>query len=62
LIDAKIGSRGLTVRLPKRRSKMSSTKTTKRIELGRASRATRGSIGPHMETQGLWTKTELSDR
>jgi hypothetical protein len=33
-----------------------------RVPLGRASRETRGASGFHMEAQGLWTKTGLSDR
>ena len=41
---------------------MNKTNPDRRLALGRASRVTKGSIGPHMETQGLWTKTELSDR
>lgn len=41
---------------------MKPTSIAKRIQLGRASRVTQGSVGPHMETQGLWTRTGLSDR
>ncbi|WP_281400243.1 hypothetical protein [Sphingomonas sabuli] len=41
---------------------MIKTTLARRVPLGRASLVTKGSIGPHMETQGLWTKTELSDR
>ena len=41
---------------------MTSNSTNRRIALGRASRATRGTSGFHMEAQGLWTKTGLSDR
>ncbi len=41
---------------------MLSLKTGRRIELGRASEATKGTGGFHMETQGLWTKSGLKDR
>ena len=41
---------------------MQPTNNRQRISLGRASRETRGSAGLHMETQGLWTKTGISDR
>lgn len=41
---------------------MTSTSKNLRIPLGRASQITRGTSGFHMEAQGLWTKTGLSDR
>lgn len=47
---------------PSKEIEMSKTNPSRRLVLGHASRVTKGSIGPHMETQGLWTKTELSDR
>jgi hypothetical protein len=41
---------------------MRSIDKQRRIELGRASEATKGVGGYHMETQGLWDKAGLSDR
>ncbi len=39
---------------------MTRDKHTRRRTVGRISRDTKGSVGPHMEVQGLWTKPDLN--
>ncbi|HYC95829.1 MAG TPA: hypothetical protein VEB39_09060 [Sphingomicrobium sp.] len=39
---------------------MKTDKPAKRRNIGRISKDTRGSVGPNMEVQGLWTKPDLN--